>query len=304
MPTFNIYCIENSVNGKRYVGQTVYPIEKRWKKHVWLALSKNANTRFYEAIRKHGAEAFSKRTLLQECLSPEAADAAEIAWISAYSAMDPLKGYNMMSGGVDIRNVVMSPDACAKISASKLGKLNTTRRSRTLEEDRPIVEAFKSGTPRAQIAKDLCVSPAKVQKALARWKERVDPGLQVGKEYQYTQSGASLQDRADELVRPMVASLMSGLSYHETADVHQITYGRVKQIVNRVRARPGFFGVQEGNSILVNKNRSAASTTDSRDAPIIELFRSGLSRKEVSAALGLPCPAVKQAISRWRSRSI
>ena len=47
-----VYLIWNMVNGKKYVGQTIQPLEKRFNAH------KYADSLLGRAIRKYGAENF------------------------------------------------------------------------------------------------------------------------------------------------------------------------------------------------------------------------------------------------------
>ena len=49
-----IYCIENKVNGKKYIGQSI-DIYNRWKKHLQNA-NRGINTILYNAIRKYGKD--------------------------------------------------------------------------------------------------------------------------------------------------------------------------------------------------------------------------------------------------------
>ena len=152
--------------------------------------------------------------------------------------MNPEKGYNMTSGGNQQNVVKMSPEACKKISVSRTGHLNTTRRANTQEEDRPIVEAFKSGKSRKQIVIDLGVTGAKVQKALARWKKRVEPDLAVGPEHQYTNSGQSLQRNALERNQRMIDMVTKeGKTRKQTAEELGVTYALVKNVLFRHRRR-------------------------------------------------------------------
>ncbi len=53
-----IYCIQNKVNLKQYVGQTVNSLETRFKGHIRDALSYHKNTGMSAAIRKYGKENF------------------------------------------------------------------------------------------------------------------------------------------------------------------------------------------------------------------------------------------------------
>jgi group I intron endonuclease len=95
---FTIYCHTNRVNGKRYVGQTVYTMEKRWGDHVSTAKGgKVGPPAFTRAIRKYGADAFDHQ-ILEVVETQEAADAAESLWIERLACCVP-NGYNLKSGG-------------------------------------------------------------------------------------------------------------------------------------------------------------------------------------------------------------
>ena len=56
-----IYKIENLINGKVYIGQSI-EIERRFKKH----LTAKDNTVIHKAIRKYGKENFSLQ-ILEKC---------------------------------------------------------------------------------------------------------------------------------------------------------------------------------------------------------------------------------------------
>jgi group I intron endonuclease len=95
---FTIYCHTNRVNGKRYVGQTVYSMEKRWTDHVSAAKSSKCGSPvFKRAILKHGPDAFDHE-VLEVVWTQEEADAAESKWIEQLTCRVP-HGYNLKSGG-------------------------------------------------------------------------------------------------------------------------------------------------------------------------------------------------------------
>ena len=72
-----IYKIQNLINGKIYIGQSVH-IQARFNQHKNEA--KNGNTRpLYNAIRKYGIENFSFE-IIEEC-SKEMLNEREIYWI-------------------------------------------------------------------------------------------------------------------------------------------------------------------------------------------------------------------------------
>jgi group I intron endonuclease len=97
-PRFTIYCHTNRVNGKRYVGQTVYSMEKRWMDHTSLAkMGIRRGQVFANAIRKYGVDAFDHR-ILEVALTQEEANTAETRWIAELNCLVP-NGYNLKSGG-------------------------------------------------------------------------------------------------------------------------------------------------------------------------------------------------------------
>lgn len=92
----NIYLIYNNKNDKVYVGQTLKPIEDRFKEHINEAKMMRIETMpLYHAMNKHGIENF-KIKLLEEVLEKQA-DEKERYYIKLYSSFK--KGYNATIGG-------------------------------------------------------------------------------------------------------------------------------------------------------------------------------------------------------------
>lgn len=89
--TCGIYKIENLINNKIYIGQSI-EIENRFHKHL------NANDNFYihKALRKYGKDNFTFQ-IIEEC-SPKLLDEREKYWIEYYNSLVP-NGYNMIPGG-------------------------------------------------------------------------------------------------------------------------------------------------------------------------------------------------------------
>jgi group I intron endonuclease len=94
---FTIYCHINRVNGKRYVGQTMYSVEWRWKEHLSDAKRHRGSRVFSNAIRKYGDDGFEHK-VLEVVSTQEEADAAEVRWIAELNCRVP-NGYNLTSGG-------------------------------------------------------------------------------------------------------------------------------------------------------------------------------------------------------------
>ena len=54
-----IYCIENTFDGKKYVGKTTWPIDERLREHIQDARKRCEEKRpLYRAINKYGADKF------------------------------------------------------------------------------------------------------------------------------------------------------------------------------------------------------------------------------------------------------
>lgn len=91
-----IYKIENKVNGKVYVGQSI-AIKIRWQQHKYEAQTGEKQAPLYLALRKYGIENFSFE-VLEEC-PQELLNEKEIFWIAHYKSNDRDFGYNVLAGG-------------------------------------------------------------------------------------------------------------------------------------------------------------------------------------------------------------
>lgn len=89
--SIGIYKIENLINHKIYIGQSV-EIEKRWQKH----LSAKDDFVIHRALHKYGKENFSFQ-IIEECNLLDL-DKKEKYWITYYNSLVP-NGYNMIQGG-------------------------------------------------------------------------------------------------------------------------------------------------------------------------------------------------------------
>ena len=109
-----IYIIENSINDKYYIGQTVNP-SKRWSKHC---SEKSHSRAIYSAIQKYGKENF-EFILLENCKSLEELNRREKLWISYTDTVSP-NGYNLIEGGGSSGRC--SLETRQRISDSKKGR--------------------------------------------------------------------------------------------------------------------------------------------------------------------------------------
>ena len=134
-----IYCITNSITGKKYVGQSTQSIEARWRQHCSL----HSGCRVIKnAILKYGIDAFSiEKIAIAE--SQSELDILEQFWISKLNTISP-NGYNLSSGGngagkmsdeskeimralakrphrlVQFNEMINNPDVIAKQTAGKI----------------------------------------------------------------------------------------------------------------------------------------------------------------------------------------
>lgn len=149
-----IYKIENLINNKKYIGQSI-DIETRWKHHQQAAYNKNSKGYeypLYRAIRKYGIENF-KFNIIEECELNQL-NTREIYWISYYDSF--FKGYNQTLGGdcsgcTDKENLIKILDLLenttlthadiakeCKISTEMVQSINTGRYWHDINREYPI----------------------------------------------------------------------------------------------------------------------------------------------------------------------
>jgi group I intron endonuclease len=129
-----IYKIENTINGKVYIGQTILStINKRMIQH--LSTSKNSKLPLYNAIRKHGWDKFDKHPIEDNIKTTDDLNAAEIYWIRWYdSKIENGMGYNIDNGGNSIGS--MSEEHKKNIYLAHKGIKLTEEHKKKLSEAR------------------------------------------------------------------------------------------------------------------------------------------------------------------------
>lgn len=119
-----IYLIQNSINDKKYIGQTIKPIQKRWNSHIYA--SKNGQHSLARAMKKHGTENFSIM-ILEEYNSTEELNMKEKEYIEKFDTYK--NGYNDTLGGNEGCTIGYRHSEKAKIVMSELKKGKTFRRN-------------------------------------------------------------------------------------------------------------------------------------------------------------------------------
>ena len=126
-----IYCVTNSVNGKKYIGQTKRSVEARWKQHV--RLSQRSSHYFHRAINKYGIDAFAVSTLVTGVRSADELDVLERKFIIEYRTLS--EGYNLTTGGEG--GYTRSDSTIQKISGANnhmYGKTHSVEARRKISE--------------------------------------------------------------------------------------------------------------------------------------------------------------------------
>lgn len=133
-----VYIHTNKINGKMYVGQTIYGDDpnKRWKNGTAYRNSPH----FWNAIQKHGWDNFEHEVVASHLTLSEANHFEELL-IAILNTMDPDVGYNAKSGG---ENNILSEETKKRIGDAHRGiplsdetkkKLSEIRKGRILSEE-------------------------------------------------------------------------------------------------------------------------------------------------------------------------
>ena len=94
-----IYCIENKINHKKYIGQSVNIYQRRNQHKNELLRNCHDNDYLQKSFNKYGLDNF-EFYILEEC-TPENLDKREIYYINHYHTLDDNYGYNLKAGGQD-----------------------------------------------------------------------------------------------------------------------------------------------------------------------------------------------------------
>jgi group I intron endonuclease len=147
-----VYCYYNTLNGKRYVGQTT---ESRYKlrhyKHKYM--DGNRDSPFYRAIAKYGYDAFELSILEKDIETNDLLNEREIYWVSYFNTKVP-NGYNMTEGGAGARGYKHDPSKIRRgVLHHNYGKPMNPALKEILREKarRPCSEERREKTRNAQL---------------------------------------------------------------------------------------------------------------------------------------------------------
>lgn len=133
-----IYLITNKLNNKRYVGQTIRTLKKRWYEHC---KTDDRCVALNSAIQKYSPENFECVKLCRA--SNEELDELETKYIKEYNSVCP-NGYNIQTGGGKGRK--HCPESRERMRKSKLGNKNPNFGKPRTDETKQKISEAKSGS--------------------------------------------------------------------------------------------------------------------------------------------------------------
>jgi group I intron endonuclease len=173
---FTIYCITNTINGKKYVGQTSRNIKQRWWEHQ--STARYEDTLFSRAIRKYGQDAFEIKEI-DRTEDEDVASYREMFWITVLGTYRDY-GYNSDIGGSGYYQP--SEETLRKRSESlKKGYAEgrVTWCTRTDLDDNKIAEMYLNGLSQRAIAAQLNTSKrtiaVRLHKLNVPQRDKIDP---------------------------------------------------------------------------------------------------------------------------------
>lgn len=126
-----IYVIENKINHKKYVGQTVKSLDERFCEHI-IDSKNGSNYEIHKAIREFGEDNFSINTLLDN-VSLDKLDYYEKFWIKKLNThYKEGYGYNMTWGGKGTQGYIFTPEDRIKVSNANYKRIYTEERNKKI----------------------------------------------------------------------------------------------------------------------------------------------------------------------------
>ncbi len=137
-----IYCAQNKIDQKVYIGQSTLSLHKR-KLYHGQHVRQGSQTYFHRAIRKHGFDQFLWCTLSNEN-DEDKLNELEIHWIKELEATNKEYGYNLREGGHPGGRLI-SIERKKELSEKYRGKGNPFYGKKHSEKSKRMVSETKKG---------------------------------------------------------------------------------------------------------------------------------------------------------------
>lgn len=256
-----IYKIENLVNGKIYIGQTIRSIEERSKEHfrdAFRVKSSNYNCLLYRAIRKYGINNFSITKV--EKIENNKLNEREQFWIAYYKSYS--EGYNMNIGGdaiqptIDTNNIIQrKKDGVTNETLSKEFSISKTTVANILH--RSGINRNESAKLSASSRMKKIIQYNKDGKEIARYLSVSDAARQVDgytgnivqalkhkimTAYGYIWLYEDEQNNLTEIIEKISGRNLSHIKPIEQYDLNGnliATYNSIKEAINKLNLKSG-----------------------------------------------------------------
>jgi hypothetical protein len=158
-----IYRATNLINGKVYIGKTIYSIRYRKKQHKTDSKNKINNMVFHKAIRKYGFENF-KWSIIDTAENEAELNKKEIYWIAEYKKTHIV--YNMTNGGNGLSGYRPTKETREKISKKLKGRPSKKKGKKLSKETCQKMSQSKIGNTNSKGVKHTKETREKISKSL------------------------------------------------------------------------------------------------------------------------------------------
>jgi len=236
-----IYCIENIINEKKYIGRA-FNIYKRWNRHQnILRRNKHENNYLQRSYNKYGKENFKYYIIQELPLDKELLKLMEIYWIAYYNTFHTDgEGYNLSRGGEAGFGHKMSEEGKRKISEAKKGNTDWVGRKHSDETKQKMSESQKGN----QNAKNRLMSEEsknKISIANKGKKQTKETKEKNSKSHMGLMSRLGISSKIDSITSKYV-----GVHKQENKFIANIT-------VNKIRMYLGIYDKEEDAAIAYDK---------------------------------------------------
>jgi len=227
-----IYLVENLINHKVYIGQSVESLGIRRGNHIRTARQYakgklTYHSRFYAALNKYGADKFVFH-VLDEAKNIDELNEKEIAWIRVFNSRNSNFGYNIQGGG--FAKGRMAEETKKKISLANQGKHSGPKsgmygkippnKTFTPEIELEIYKKYATTCSQRALAKEYNVHQTTITNIVKR----------IEKTHNYSAVSKSRAKLSNEQQLNIFAEYGANVSKQDLAKAHNVS----KRTINRI----------------------------------------------------------------------